>query len=149
MLDENSVEKQNDLLDLKAGINRLEGHSDHYFGRGTCKKVEQKTNSKWLEQKRIKKKQLEDIFYAIDELLAVLEKGETDIKLEKYDLVLRLMSATRKDLLTHKQLVSEINTIALKEPHIAKAFSELKDKVYILDEHVDVKQLIEYALFMK
>lgn len=145
MPDKNPVEKQKDVLDLKSGISRLEGRHDYYFGRGTCKKVEQKAKNKLQEQKLGRQKQLEEIFKTIEDFLALVEKD----KLEQFESIFRLMSATRKDWITHKQLSSEINKIGLKEPQIGKVLLDLQEKVYLFDEHVNVKQLIEYAVFMK
>ena len=149
MPDNNPVENQNNALDLKSTINRFEGHSHYYFGRGTCKKVEQKAKNKLQEQVLIRQKQLEEIFKIIEDFLNILGKEKTEDKLEKFESIFRLMSITRKDWTTHKQLSSEINKIALQEPEIGKVLSNLQEKVYLFDEHVNVKQLLEHSLFMK
>jgi len=142
------VEKQKDVLDLKSGISRLESSHDYYFGRGTCKKIEQKAKSELQEKKIIRQTILEEIFKSIEIFLALIENEQREDKLERFDLIFRLISITRRDLLTHKQLSSEINEIALKEPQIAKALSALKEKVYLFDEQIDIKQLIEHASFL-
>ncbi len=146
MFEKNHIDNINASSSLENNTCRAASEKNYFVGRSTCKRVEKKPNNKLEHEKQ---KKLEDIFSAIDEFLNALEKEKLGNKIEKYDYVFKLMSTLRRDLLTHKQLSSELNKIAMQEPKIAKAISDIKEKVYLLDEHIDLSQHIEHALYMK
>ena len=94
-------------------------------------------------------KHLEEVFIAIETVVKILEKETDKHKLEKVELIFKFMSVAKKDLALQKQLSSDINDIAIRDPRLAKALQELKEKLSCYHGNLNLKDIAEHTLYFR